>query len=111
VEPAVLTLDQVAAECQVAPADVRRWIREGRLRAFPVGSAGRRGTANWRVRREWLDAALEAMADSAATVTGSALAARTTSAPAPPVARVSVALTPDGLWPRPSGRQRVGRGP
>jgi excisionase family DNA binding protein len=42
-EDALLTVDQVAKQLQLHPETVRRWIREGRIKAVKIGGSDRGG--------------------------------------------------------------------
>lgn len=51
----LLTVDQVAAQLQLHPATIRRWIKAGKLRAVSLGS----DRAGWRIRASDVEVLLQ----------------------------------------------------
>jgi len=49
-----LTVEDVAAQLQIHPETVRRWLREGRLAGYRISRKG-----GWRIRPEAVTAMLE----------------------------------------------------
>jgi excisionase family DNA binding protein len=64
-EPTLLSPSEVAAELEVSPTSIRRWIRDGRLRAIRLPSGQRK------VRRVDVEAILRGDDDATATVAAS----------------------------------------
>lgn len=53
-EPALLTVDQVAERLKVNEQSVRRWLREGKLKGVAFG-----GRTGWRISEDDLQAFLD----------------------------------------------------
>lgn len=64
-EPTFLSPSEVAAELEVSPTSIRRWIRDGRLRSIRLPSGQRK------VRRADVEAILRGDDDATAAVVAS----------------------------------------